>query len=186
MGGFKPNDPKNDLPSSGFSPVDNNVGGLSGFSPFDPNGGPSITFARQWTIGNMGDDYGYHVPNVYGGLVANTWFNFIDTVDVLIVDDSSNAAILQSNIPSMWGISNDVTLQVEGFGDIILTWNGATAYINVGNTAFVTYIMGQLGNSIGLNISPKNQASPTSKREITTLLDSIVTTLGDNIIHTGN
>jgi len=170
---------------SGFEPIDNNVGGLSGFSPFDPNADTSLTFDRQWTIGQLGDDYGYHVPNVYGGLVPSTWFNFIDTVDVLIVDDSANAAILQSDISSMWGIANVVTLQVEGFGDISLTWNGATSYINIGNTAFVTYIMGQLGNSIGVNILPKNNASPTAKREITTLLDSIVTTLGDKIIHTG-
>lgn len=145
-----------------------------------------ITFERQWTIGNLGDDYGYHVPNGYGDLVANDWFNFIDTVDVLIVDDSANAVVLQSNVSGMWGLVTNVTLNVEGFGEIILTWNGATSYVNVGDTAFVTYIMGQLGNSIGVDILPKNGASPTSINEITTLLDDIVTTLGDNIIHTGN
>lgn len=148
-------------------------------------GESSLTFDRQWTIGNLGDDYGYHVPNAYGGLAPNTWFNFIDTVNILIVDDSATATILQSDISSMWGIANDVTLQVEGFGDIILTWNGATAYINVGDTAFVSYIISQLGNSIGVNILPKNNASPTAKREITTLLDNVITTLGDKIIHTG-
>ncbi len=149
-------------------------------------GESSLTFDRQWTIGNMGDDFGYHAPNGYGGLVPNEWFNFIDTVDILIVDDSANAAILQASDSSMWGISNDVTLQVEGFGDISLTWNGATAYINVGDTAFVTYIMGQVGNSIGLNILPKNQVSPTSKHIITTLLEVEITTLDDDIIHTGS
>ncbi len=148
------------------------------------NAGP--LFARQWTIGNLGDDYGYHQTNTYGALVPNDWFNFVDTVDVLIVDDSANAAILQSTVSSMWGLSNAVTLNVEGFGDIILTWNGATAYINVGDTAFVAYIMGQVGNSIGLNILPKNSASPTSRRIITTLLEFESTTLNDIIIHTGS
>lgn len=151
----------------------------------DTSGGGPVTFEREWTIGNLGDDYGYHVVNAYGGLVPDDWFNFIDTVDVLIVDDSANAVILQSNIPSMWGTATNVTLNVEEFGEIILTWNGATAYVNVGDTAFVTYIMGQLGNSIGVDILPKNGASPTSRNEITTKLDAIITTLGDNIIHTG-
>lgn len=154
----------------------------SGYSPL----APPVGFERQWTIGNLGDDYGYHAVNAYGDLDSNLWFDFINTVGVLIVDDSANAAILQSNISSMWGLATNVTLNVEGFGEIILTWNGATSYINVGDTAFVTYIMGQLGNTIGVDILPKNQASQTAKNEITTLFDDIVTTLGDNIIHTGN
>ncbi len=148
------------------------------------NAGPS--FARQWTIGSLGDDYGYHQTNAYGDLVVNDWFDFINTVDVLIVDDSATAVVFQSDISSMWGLSNAVTLNVEGFGDIILTWNGATSYINVGDTAFVAYIMGQVGNSIGLNILPKNGASPTAEKIITTLLDIESTTSGDNIIHTGS
>lgn len=154
----------------------------SGFNPVNP----PVSFERQWTIGNLGDDYGYHAVNAYGGLVSDEWFNFIDTVDVLIVDDSANAVILQSNVPSMWDIATNVTLNVEGFGDIILTWNGATSYVNVGDTAFVTYIISQNGNSIGVDILPKNGASPTSNKVITTLLDFETTTLGDNIIHTGS
>jgi len=154
----------------------------SGYSPI----APPVGFERQWTIGNLGDDYGYHAVNAYGDLDSNLWFNFIDTVAVLIVDDSANAAILQSNISNMWGLATNVTLNVEGFGEIVLTWNGATSYVNIGDTDFVTYIMGQLGNTIGVDILPKNGASPTSRNEITTLLDDIVTTLGDNIIHTGS
>lgn len=178
MSGSKPFDPSQLLPlSSGSRPSYVLLGG-GGVTP--------IEFERQWTIGNLGDDYGYHVPNVYGGLVSNIWFNFIDTVDILIVDDSANAVILQSSVDGMWGASNTVTLNVEGFGEIILTWNGATSYINVGDTAFVTYIMGQLGNTIGVDILPKNGASPTSNRIISTELDFLVSTQGDNLIHTGD
>lgn len=151
----------------------------SGFSPIVP-----ITFNRQWAIGNMGDSYGYHVPNAYGGLVSNLWFNFIDTVDILIVDDSSNSAILQSDVMSMWGLNNTVTLQVEGFGDVILTWNGATAYVNVGDTAFVSYVMGQLGNSIGINILPINDQPIDSNKIVTTQFDFEIDTEGDTMIHT--
>ena len=171
---------------SGVTPFNPTYG--AGISPlkFGPFSGGEVSFERQWTIGNSGDDYGYHQANAYGDLDSNLWFDFINTVDVLIVDDSANAVVLQSDIDSMWGLAVNVTLNVEGFGEVILTWNGATSYINVGDTAFVTYIMGQLGNTIGVDILPKNQASQTSRNEITTLLDDIITTLGDNIIHTGS
>jgi len=147
--------------------------------------GGAASFERQWTIGNMGDDYGRHKVNGYGDLVEDTWFNFIDTADILIVDDSATAAILQSNVDGMWGVAVNVTLNVEGFGEVILTWNGATAYVNVGDTAFVDYVISQLGNTIGVDILPKNGASPTSNKIISTELDFIVSTQGDNLIHTG-
>lgn len=157
--------------------------GYESSSGFEPISTPSV-FDRVWTIGNIGDDYGYHVPNAYGGLVSNEWFNYIDTVDVLIVDDSANAVIFQSSIMSMWGIETEVTINVEGFGQTVLTWNGATAYVNVGETAFVAYIVSQLGNSIGVTIFPLNIVPKTSNNTITTLLEPEITTLGDNIVHT--
>lgn len=149
-------------------------------------GSGGVTFERQWTIGNMGDDYGRHKVNGYGALVEDTWFNFIDTADILIVDDSATAVVLQSNVDSMWGLATNVTLNVEGFGLVVLTWNGATSYVNVGDTAFVAYIVSQLGNTIGLDILPKNGASPTAKNMLTMGLDKVVTMAGDNLIHMGN
>lgn len=152
----------------------------SGFTPVTP----PLGFERQWTIGNLGDDYGYHAPNAYGGLVSNVWFNHIDTVDILIVDDSATAVVLQSDVSSQWGGQTNVTLQVEGFGDIILTWNGATFYTNIGNTAFVDYVTSQNGNSIGLNILPRNTQPPESNRIVTTQFEFEIDTVGDNMIHT--
>lgn len=113
-------------------------------------------FSRQWTIGKLGDDYGFHVPNAYGGLTPSTWFDLTNNVSILIVDDSATAVILQADNFSKWADKNDVTLHVEGFGNIILTWNGANAYINVGATSFVGYIISQNGNTIGLNILPES------------------------------
>jgi hypothetical protein len=43
--------------------------------------------------------------------------------------------ILTSSVIGMWGLSTSVTLQVEGFGPLSLTWNG-TFYALVGNVAF--------------------------------------------------
>jgi hypothetical protein len=168
--------PFNPIYGAGLSPL--KFGPFSGVTP--------VEFERQWTIGNSGDDYGYHAVNLYGDLDSNLWFNFIDTVGALIVDDSSTAVILQSNIDGMWGVAVNVTLNVEGFGEVVLAWNGATSYINVGDTAFVAYVISQNGNTIGVDILPKNPASPSSTKVITTLLDFETTTLGDNIAHTGS
>ena len=145
MAGSFPKDPGQILPlTSGSRPY---------YALIDGSGG-AVAFEREWTIGNMGDDYGYHAVNAYGGLAPDDWFNLTDTVDVLIVDDSATAILLQSDVSSMWGVAANVTLVVEGFGDVILTWNGSTSYINVGDSAFVNYIIGQNGNSLGLNILP--------------------------------
>jgi hypothetical protein len=116
--------------------------------------GEAHAFDRQWTIGNIGDDYGYDESSAIGDLVPNEWFDDIDTVETMLVDQSATAAVFTSATMSQWNGLNSVTLDVEGFGQIVLTWNGA-AYVNVGDAAFEAYIVGQLGNTIGVDILPR-------------------------------
>ena len=90
--------------------------GYSSFAGYGESIPPS-EFDRQWTIGNVGDDYGYSQPNAFGSLVSDLWFDGVDTVSRLAVDDSSNAVVLDSAINAMWGMETEVTISVSGIGD---------------------------------------------------------------------
>lgn len=112
-------------------------------------GGP---IARQWTIGNSGDEYGYSFALAFGALDPDDWFDNIQTIAILTVDDSSNAVILGASDSSQWGGLNSVTLVTEGAADVQLTWNG-TFYVVI-DAVYSAYIVSEVGNTITVSITP--------------------------------
>jgi len=124
----------------------------SGFNPISPEERP-----RQWTIGNSGDEYGFSSNLQIGDLVPRNWFDNIEDVLVLAVDDSSNAVILESSNNSQWNGQQTVVLAVEGSPDITLNWNG-TFYVAI-DVAFTAYIVSNLGNTLQMNVLPESLAS---------------------------
>ena len=166
---------------SGVTPFNPTYG--AGISPlkFGPFSGGEVSFDRQWFIETQGDEHGYSI-GVIGSLTPDDWFNLTDIVDRLFVDGSSDVAVLESSVTGQWNGELDVTVQIEGYGDIILNWNGATAYVLI-DPVFTAYVIANVGNTLGVNILPR--PLPSTRNIITTLSDLEITTLGDNIIHTG-
>lgn len=122
-----------------------------GLGPATPT--PPFTFDQQWTIGNSGDDYGFNSTGLFGSITPGDWFDMIDTIDILMVDDSADAVIFRSALDDQWDGQTNVTIQTEGFANVSLTWNGT--FYAVIDSAYTAYIVGQNGNTLGVNIIPR-------------------------------
>lgn len=109
-----------------------------------------VVYEYALTVGNDVSTYGFKSALGTFGTLVPTLFEGA-TLVWLFSNPSTGFTQLTSSTLGQIGTITSIDISIEGLGDYTLTWN-ASGYYEITSIVIGTYLQGQDGNTIGINL----------------------------------